>query len=141
MDIGDPIKTTVEELMKIVAIENVIGDVIETDDKVIIPVTRIGIGFGAGMGEGSARKDMGKGAGGGAAAGAGVEPIAVIAIFKGVSGVEGVKVLPLSKPDHLSRAIKELGSVMIDMMSKWSTEKKEKKEKKEEEKKKEIKVT
>jgi uncharacterized spore protein YtfJ len=120
MDIRDPIKTTTEELMKIVAKENVIGEAIETDDKVIIPVTRLGIGFGAGMGAGAGGKNMGNGEGAGAGAAAGVQPVAVIAIFKGVSGTEGVKVLSLRKPSHISRAIQELGSVLTDMMSKWS---------------------
>ena len=50
MNIGDPIKTTVEEIRKVLNIENVIGETIETDEFLLIPVTRMGMGFGAGMG-------------------------------------------------------------------------------------------
>ena len=42
------IKTTVEELHKLINIDNVIGKPIETEDKVLIPVMRMGVGFGAG---------------------------------------------------------------------------------------------
>ncbi len=50
MDIDNPIKTTVEEIRKVLNIENIIGNPIETDDKILIPVTMMGMGFGAGMG-------------------------------------------------------------------------------------------
>ena len=49
MDINDPIKTTVEEIRKVLNIENVIGEPVETDEFLMIPVTRMGMGFGAGM--------------------------------------------------------------------------------------------
>jgi len=121
MEIEDPIKATVEELLKVLAIENVIGEIIEAEDKMLIPVTRMGMGFGAGMGEGK---------GGGAGGGAGIEPIAMIVVFKGVSGPEGVKVLPLTSPGPIARTMGEIGSVVTEIVK----EKKKKKEKKKEEK-------
>ena len=42
------IKTTVEELRKLINVDNVIGTPIETEDKVLIPVIKMGVGFGAG---------------------------------------------------------------------------------------------
>ena len=70
MNIGDPIKTTVEEIRKVLNVDNVVGETIESDDKLLIPVTKMGMGFGAGMGEGKAQNDMaGSGAGAGGAAG------------------------------------------------------------------------
>ena len=81
-----------------------VGETIETDDKLLIPITRMGMGFGAGMGEGKGSDDM-SGAGAGAGGAAGIEPIAVIVVFKGVSGPEGVKVMSLKAPDPLTRAI------------------------------------
>ncbi|WP_296786162.1 GerW family sporulation protein [uncultured Methanobrevibacter sp.] len=42
------IKTTVEELRKLANVDNVIGSPIETEDKILIPVVRMGVGFGAG---------------------------------------------------------------------------------------------
>jgi uncharacterized spore protein YtfJ len=115
MDIGDPIKTTVEEIRKVLNIENVIGKPIETEDKIIIPVTRMGMAFGAGMGEGKGPSNQG-GGGAGAGGGAGIMPIAVIVVFKDQTGPEGVKVMSLKSPDHLARAIGEVGTAIVDIM-------------------------
>ncbi|CDG64806.1 MAG: hypothetical protein PWQ15_595 [Methanobacterium sp.] len=116
MDIQDPIKTTVEEIRKVLNIENVIGEVIETEDKIMIPVTRMGMAFGAGMGD---QKEDSKEGGsiGAAAGGAGIEPVAMVVVFKGQSGPDGVKMLPLKNPDPLSRAIGEVSSAIVDVMS------------------------
>lgn len=135
MDIKDPIETTVEEIRKVLNIENVIGEVIETDDKVLIPVVKMGMGFGAGMGEGKGPESQGSGAGAGAGGAAGIQPIAMIVVFKNVAGPEGVKVLTLSS-NPMAQALGELGSAAMEMMKekgmmkeKWM--KKHKKEKKE----------
>jgi uncharacterized spore protein YtfJ len=117
MDIGDPIKTTVEEIRKILNIENVIGKTIETDDMLLIPITKMGMGFGSGMGEGKGTDDMG-GSGAGAGGAAGVEPQAVVVVFKGVSGPEGVKVMSLKSPGPLSRAIGEVSDAAVEIMGK-----------------------
>ena len=61
----EPIKTTVEELRKLVNIQNFIGEPIEVEDKVIIPVSKVGVAFG--IGENKSDKVLG-----GAAGGAGV---------------------------------------------------------------------
>ena len=116
MDIQDPIKTTVEELRKVLNIENVIGEVIESEDKIMIPVTRMGMAFGAGMGDGkgSANEGFSAGASGG---GAGIEPVAMVVVFKGQSGPDGVKVLPLKNPDPLSRAIGEVSTAIVEVMA------------------------
>lgn len=116
MDIQDPIKTTVEEIRKVLNIENVIGEVIETEDKVMIPITKFGMAFGAGMGEGKGPTGQGGGAGAGAGGGAGIEPVAMVVVFKGVSGPSGVKVLSLKSADPMVRAIGEIGSTVVDLM-------------------------
>lgn len=107
MSAGDMIKTTIEEILRVLSTKNVIGEPIVMEDKVLIPVTKIGMGFGAG-GEGS----RGTGAGGGA----GVGPVAMVVIFKGVPGPEGVKVLPLETPSPIGKAIGEAASTMAEMM-------------------------
>ncbi|MGV8143468.1 MAG: GerW family sporulation protein [Methanothermobacter sp.] len=129
MDIGDPIKTTVEEIRKVLNIENVIGEVIETDDKTLIPITKMGMGFGAGMAEG--KQESNGGSGSGAAGAAGIEPIAMIVVFKNVEGPEGVKVLTLSS-NPVAQAMGELGSAAMETV-KGLTQKHKKEEKKEEE--------
>ena len=120
MNIGDPIKTTVEEIRKILNIENVVGKTIETEDALLIPITKMGMGFGAGMGEGKGSETIGEAGGAGAGGAAGVEPIAVIVVFKGVSDPEGVKVMSLKAPDHLSRAIGEISRAAVDIMAQGS---------------------
>ena len=119
MDIQDPIKTTVEEIRKVLNIENVVGKTIETDEMLMIPITRMGMGFGAGICEGTGADNMG-GNGAGAGGAAGVEPVAAIVVFKGVNGPEGVKVMSLKEPDHLSRAISGIGAAAVDIMSQGS---------------------
>ncbi|AEG17717.1 GerW family sporulation protein [Methanobacterium paludis] len=126
MDIGDPIKTTVEEIRKVLNIENVIGEVIETDDKVLIPVTKMGMGFGAGSGEGKAPQGNAGGGAAAAAGAAGIEPVAMVVIFKGVKGIEGVKVLSLKSPDALARVVSEVGTAAVEIMSQGAKMMKEK---------------
>jgi uncharacterized spore protein YtfJ len=119
LDIQDPIKTTVEEIRKVLNIENVVGKTIETDEILMIPITKMGMGFGAGIGEGKGTDNMGA-SGAGAGGAAGVEPVATIVVFKGVSGPEGVRVMSLKEPDHISRAISGIGTAAVDIMSQGS---------------------
>jgi uncharacterized spore protein YtfJ len=123
MNIEDPIKTTVEEIRKVLNIENVIGEVIETDDKVLIPVTKMGMAFGAGFGEGKGAEAQGSGAGAGAGGAAGIEPLAMIVVFKGVSGPEGVKVLTVSS-NPMAQALGEIGSSAMEMIKEGMKENK-----------------
>jgi len=43
--------------------------------------------------------------------------VAMVAVFKGQSGPEGVKVLPLKNPDPLTRAIGEVSNAIVDVMA------------------------
>ena len=139
MDINDPIKTTVEEIRKVLNIENVIGEPIETDEFLMLPVTRMGMGFGAGMGEGKGMDQTG-GSGAGAGGAAGIEPIAMVVVHKGVKGPDGVKVMSLKTPDPLSRAIGEISNAAVEIMGQGSKMMKEKGKKNKEEKKVEVKT-
>jgi len=116
MDIGDPIKTTVDELRKVMNIENVIGEVIETEDKVLIPVTKMGMAFGAGMGGSKNKSGSEEGQGAASGGGAKIEPIAMIVVFKGVEGPEGVKLLSLRSRDPLATVISEVGTAAVEIM-------------------------
>ncbi len=104
------IKTTVEELRKLISVDNVIGTPIETEDKVLIPVMKMGVGFGAGEnilgGEGSDA----------AGAGAGVEPISMVMIPKKGNDAEGVRVLDLSKGSETNKAISDIGLIITDLV-------------------------
>ena len=107
---SDNIKTTVEELRKLINVDNVIGTPIETEDKVLIPVMRMGVGFGAGENLlGSENTDV-------AGAGAGVEPISMVMIPKKGNDAEGVRVLDLSKGTETNKALSDLGLIITDLV-------------------------
>ena len=108
----DHIKTTAQELHKIINIDNVIGKPIETEDKILIPVMRMGVGFGAG------ENLLGK-EGGAAGAGAGLEPISMVMIPKRGNTAEGVRVLSLSKANQTNKALSDLGLIISDLVKKF----------------------
>ena len=110
---SDNIRTTVEELHKLISIDNVIGKPIETEDKVLIPVMRMGVGFGAG------ENLLGKEGSGAAGAGAGVEPISMVMIPKKGNDAEGVRVLNLSKGTEANKALTDLGLIVTDIAKKY----------------------
>ena len=107
---ADNIKTTVEELRKLINVDNVIGTPIETEDKVLIPVMRMGVGFGVG------ENILGKENSDAAGAGAGVEPISMVLIPKKGNDSEGVRVLDLSKGNNANKALSDLGLVITDLV-------------------------
>ena len=102
---AENIKTTVEELRKLISVDNVIGSPIETEDKILIPVMRMGVGFGLFGNEGN---DV-------AGAGAGVEPISMVMIPKKGNDAEGVRVLDLSKGSEKNKALSDLGLIITDI--------------------------
>jgi uncharacterized spore protein YtfJ len=93
----DAKKATLDELFEALSAQ-LIGEPIELEDKIIIPITKMGMGFGTNIGR--TGPDVSKevreryGAGGGV----GVFPVAVVIVFKGIFGPEGVKVVPLLPP-------------------------------------------
>ena len=104
------IKTTVEELDKLINVENVVGSPIETEDKILIPVMRMGVGFGAGESLlGNEGNDV-------AGAAAGVEPISMVMIPKKGNDAEGVRVLDLSKGTETNKALSDLGLIITDLV-------------------------
>jgi uncharacterized spore protein YtfJ len=107
------IKATVDELHKLINIDNVIGKPIETEDKVLIPVMRMGVGFGAG---GNISGNDGTEAVG---AGAGVEPISMVMIPKKGNDAEGVRVLNLSKGTETNKALADLGLMISDLVKSY----------------------
>ena len=108
------IKTTVEELRKLANVDNVIGNPIETDDKILIPVVRMGAGFGAG--ENLIGKEGDNGAVG---AGAGVEPISMVVIPKKGNDAEGIRVLNLTKGSEANKAISDIALVISDLIKNY----------------------
>ncbi|MFO7967643.1 MAG: spore germination protein GerW family protein [Archaeoglobaceae archaeon] len=114
----DIIRTMVDELQKLLATGNLIGQTMEYDDKIIIPVSKMGFGFGSGSGEGKgAGKTEGTGAGAAAGAGGGIGPVAIIVVFKGISGPDGIKVMQL-EAGGMAKAVGEVASAATQVMEK-----------------------
>ena len=109
---ADNIRTTVEELRKLISVDNVIGTPIETEDKLLIPVIRMGVGFGAG-------ENFSQEGSGAAGAGAGVEPISMVLIPKKGNDAEGVRVLDLSKGNNTNKALSDIGLMIGDIVKKY----------------------
>ncbi len=118
MSIDDPIKTTLDGLLNVLKMENVIGEPIESDGKLLIPVTKVLLGFGAGMGQGGiteGNESQGTGAGGGAT----VEPIAFVLVDRNAEESEQIKVLNLNPPDPLNKAISEVSGIALELLKEW----------------------
>ena len=101
-----------DELKRLLEPASIVGDQIVLEDKIMIPITKIGAGFGSGVGLGKGRGGEkgvaeGEGSGSGAGGGGGIAPVAMLTIFKGVKGPEGIKVLPLESPSPISKAISD----------------------------------
>ena len=110
---AENIKATVEELRKLICVDNVIGSPIETEDKILIPVMRMGVGFGAGENIlGNENNDI-------AGAGAGVEPISMVMIPKKGNDAEGVRVLDLSKGSEVNKALSDIGLIITDLVKSY----------------------
>ena len=104
-----PIKTTVEELRKLIHISNYIGEPIESEDKILIPVTKAAVGFG--IGKQKAEQEI-------AATGAGVsvEPVTMVVVSKGNSGADGIRTINLSKGNQTNKTLNELGLIVTDLL-------------------------
>ena len=107
----ETIKTTVEELSKLINIDNVIGEPIDAGDKILIPVMRMGVGFATGTVKGDK-------CGAGAGAGAGVEPISMVVIPKEGNTSEELKVINITKGSEMNKAISDLGLLVSDIVKK-----------------------
>ena len=93
----DAIKATLDELFEALSAQ-LIGGPIELEDKIIIPITKMGMGFGTNIGRTGpdvSKKGLERCKAGG---GVGLFPVAVVIVFKGIFGPEGVKVVTLSPP-------------------------------------------
>ena len=104
-----PIKTTVEELRKLIHISNYIGEPIESEDKILIPVSKAAVGFG--IGEQKAGQEI-------TATGAGVsvDPVTMVVVSKGNSGADGIRTINLSKGNSTNKTLNELGLILTDVL-------------------------
>ncbi len=85
-DVEELLKGTVAELDKLLNARNVLGDPIERDGRMVIPMVSYGFGFGAGGGA-----DTKSGNGAGTGAGGGIKPVGAIIFDEDGARVEAVK--------------------------------------------------
>jgi Uncharacterized conserved protein len=97
------LKTTADELDRLLSPAHIMGQAIDLGDKAVIPVAEFGFGFGAGYKKGN---DESGGAGSGG--GGGISPVALIIVHKDVRGAEGIQVLSLRKNNPVAQVISAL---------------------------------
>ena len=112
-NMAENIKTSVEELRKLISIENVVGKPIDAGDQFLIPVMRMGVGFGA------CENILGNDGNDTVGAGAGVEPVSMVIIPKNAKSGEGVKVVNLTKGTETNKALSDLGLIVSDLVKNY----------------------
>jgi uncharacterized spore protein YtfJ len=85
-DVERLLKSTVEELDRLLNARNVLGEPIDRDGATIIPIVSYGFGFGAGGTSGGT-----KGNSGGTGAGGGIKPVGAIIVDGNGARVEAIK--------------------------------------------------
>ena len=114
------IKDFWEEFRKTISVGTAIGKPIEIEDKTLIPIFEIGFGAGGGGGKGKEKEGQGYGAGGGG----GIRPVALVAVFKGIPGPEGVKVLSLKPSGTLDKLVGEALPMVMEKVKEMKEGKK-----------------
>jgi len=107
-DVERLLKGTVEELDRLLNAKNVLGDPIERDGSVVIPIVSYGFGFGAG---GNTAQKSANSAGTGA--GGGIKPLGAIIFDKQGARVESVKGALTS----MTQIAAEAATTVMDKMS------------------------
>src|SRR5271167_4189914 len=114
--IGEDVKATVDELLKVISTKNVISEQIEIGDNVVITITKVGLGFGTAKGENKSSSGP-QGAGQGVGGLAGVSPVAIVVVHKSIPGSAGVEVKSLSPPSGIGKAIGDIAGPIIQGMN------------------------
>ncbi len=115
------VKTTLEEIEKVLTTRTVVGEPITIEGRTLIPLISIGFGFGAGGGSGRGEaKQKGEGEGGGTGGGAWVRPVAVIIIDK-----ESVRVEPIKR--GLTTMMDKIGETIPKVVDKIMEKREERK--------------
>ncbi len=130
MDITNIVKAVMEQIKETVRSETVVGEPVQAEESVIIPISRVSFGFGV---CGGSREGADKGSGAGTGCGATIEPVAFVVVSKGKA-----QLLPLkSREATLTRIIDLVPSflnIIKDMKSKDQEKEKETDKKKSKEK-------
>ena len=116
MDISNIVKSLLEQIKETVRSETVVGEPVQAEDSVIVPISRVTFGFGVGGGTGP---DSDKGSGSGAGGGASIEPVAFVVVSKGKA-----QLLPLKSREATMTRIIDLIPSVLEMVKEFHGKKK-----------------
>jgi uncharacterized spore protein YtfJ len=119
------VKSTLQEIEKILSTKSIIGEPVQMGSATIIPLIQLGFGFGIGSGGGKGPNSIqGEGSGSGVGGGGGVKPVAMIIIDK-----DGcVRIEPVIRKGSM---IEKIGNVIPVIMDKMGEKRREGEDKKE----------
>ena len=106
----DAINATLDELFEALS-SQLIGEPIELEDKIIIPITKMGMGLCTDIARTGSHVSQEGLDGCKAGGGVGIFPVAVVIVFKGILGPQGVKVVPLSPPGE---SLSDIAHVLME---------------------------
>ncbi len=126
-DVEKLVKTTVEEIEKMLSTKTVVGQPMTIEGATLIPLISVGFFFGTGSGSGKGesktkKEGFGEGSGAGTSGAGGVKPVAVIVIDKEGVRIESIKgSLALA----MEKVMEKVGEALPGMMGKRGEQKKE----------------
>ena len=104
--VKDVLKTSLEELERVLDTKTVVGEPIVIEGNTLIPLISIGFGFGAGGGTGKSEKGDDEGVGAGTGGGGGIRPVALVIINKdGDVRFESIKSGMASAFEHIGETV------------------------------------
>lgn len=109
MDISGIVTSLMEQIKQTVRSETVVGEPVQAEESVIIPVSRVSFGFGVGGGSGD--EDSKKGSGAMTGCGATIEPVAFVVVSKGKA-----QILPLKSREATLTHIIDLVPSLLDFV-------------------------
>lgn len=118
-------KTTMEQLVKMVNVDTIVGQPIESPDgSVILPISKVGFGFAAGGSEFQYDQNhsgtIGYPFGGGSGGGVSITPVAFLVV-----GNQGIRSIPLENTTHLYDRILDSVPQFVDKMQNMFSKKDE----------------
>ena len=112
MTTEDILKITADELDQLLSPAHVVGQAIDLGDKAVIPIAEFGFGMGAGGGKGKDGEGEGSGCGGK------IAPVALVLVYKDVSGPDGIQVLSLHRNNPVAQIITALSESLAPQVIK-----------------------